>query len=461
MKRMQSQLQERVWEQISRRKLLRPRQRVLVAVSGGADSMVLLHLLGGLAAEQKWELTVGHLNHRLRGRSSDADERLVRSTAVKLGLPVVVGQAEVKNIARDAGVSVEMAARMARHDFFAWTARRFEIPTVALAHHADDQLELFFLRLLRGTGVQGLAGMRWANPSPAEKRVELVRPLLGETKQELLACAREHRLKYREDATNASLDIARNRVRHELLPLLTTRYQPALRERIVQLMDIFRAESQLVGQLVEEWLSGAGLFAKRSFEDLPIALQRRILHAQLVAMGFGADFDLLERLRRRPDTTISIAGALVHRNRAGKISTAEPGHSEFSGASVALALDGNSGQIDFGGAKFSWRLQSRAGLTGLKHVTGNELFDADRIGKRVILRHWQPGDRFQPIGMDRALKLQDLFVNQKVPREKRRRVVVATTGNGDIFWVEGLRIGDPFKLTNETRRRLRWEWRRG
>ena len=127
---------------------------------------------------------------------------------------------------------------------------------------------------------------------------------------------------------------------------------------------------------------------------------------------------------------------------------------------MALALGDSAGEAHFGGVGFSWRLESRKGTTGLKYVPGTEVFDAEQVGTGMILRHWRPGDRFEPIGMDRAVKLQDLFVNQKVPRQMRHKLVVATTQSGDIFWVEGLRIGNRFKLTGATIRRLRWSWQR-
>jgi len=459
---MELRLHHRVWRQISQRGLLYPGQRLLVAVSGGADSMVLLQVLHRLAQEEEWKLTVAHLNHGLRGRSSDADERLVRKTARALKLPIVIGNAEVKSIALKGGLSIEMAARRARHDFFATTARRLKISTVALAHHTDDQLELFFLRLLRGAGTQGIAGMRWTNASPADNRVHLVRPLLAETKADLLQFASEHRIRYREDATNASRDIARNRVRHELLPLLTKKYQPALRQRVVQLMDIFRAESDFVGASAEEWARGKGPFVALDFDKLPVAVQRRILHSRLIKKALSGDFDLVERLRLNSDTHVSVSGRLISRTRAGEITEgAIETHSEFNGAKAFITLTDAPGRTEFAGAKFSWHFETQKGMRGLKSVTENEVFDADEVGTDVILRHWQPGDRFRPIGMDRAVKLQDLFVNQKVPREKRRMLVVATTANGDIFWVEGLRIADHFKLTSGTKRRLRWGWQRG
>src|ERR1043166_2265835 len=178
---------------IDRQVLLRRGESILVGVSGGLDSMVLLHVLQKLAPMHGWHLSVAHLNHQLRGRSSDADERLVRRTAQKLRLPVVVERADVRRFARTRKLSLEMAARRVRHDFLARAARQKRIRTVALAHHADDQLEHFFLRLLRGSGGKGLAGMKWRSPSPRDPRIELVRPLLDQRKSALRAYAAERK----------------------------------------------------------------------------------------------------------------------------------------------------------------------------------------------------------------------------------------------------------------------------
>jgi len=188
--------------------------------------MVLLYVLHRLSATFSWELVVAHFNHQLRGASSDADERLVQETARKLGLKIVVGRGDVKEFQQAKGGSLEMAGRKLRHDFLVATGNQLGIDTVAVAHHADDQLEHFFLRLFRGGGGGGLAGMKWSNPSPSDSRIRLVRPLLAQTKNELANYAKLEGVHFREDATNASHDGQRNRIRNQLVPLLTKSINP-------------------------------------------------------------------------------------------------------------------------------------------------------------------------------------------------------------------------------------------
>ena len=429
----------------------------MVAVSGGLDSMTLLHALYKLSSRHRWKLTVAHFNHRLRGRSSDADEKLVRRMAARLKLPVVVGGAEVKAFARKSGLSVEMAARKLRHEFLARVARERRIRVVALAHHADDQVELFFLRLLRGAGGEGLAGMKWRSPSPVDSKILLIRPLLDSTREELSRFARASKIPFREDATNLRLEMPRNRVRNELLPLLRRRYQPALTKIVLRLMEITGAETELVGREADRWLKAR----QPAFGDLAVALQRRVLQRQLLKLGVPADFDLVEQLRNSARVQISVgAGLLVLRDAAGLLALRPEPSTEFNIQETVLKLAGRRGNTEFGGVRLDWRLETVAGLVRPPAQNDCEFFDADRVGGKITLRHWRPGDRFQPIGMKSAAKLQDLFTNRKIPRAQRRELMVAAAENGKIFWVEQMRLGEHFKLTSRTRRRLVWRWRR-
>src|ERR1017187_5417297 len=246
---------QRVETEIQFRRLLPRGQNILIAVSGGLDSMALLHALKKISGRHRWQLVVAHFNHRLRGRASDADEKLVRKAAAAMKLRVVAESADVKAFAAKSKLSLEMAARKLRHEFLARAARKQKIKTIALAHHADDQVELFFLRLLRGAGGEGLAGMKWRSPSPADKTISLVRPLLGFSKTELAEFGRENKIRFRDDATNYSSDFMRNRIRNELLPLLRKNYQPGLDKAVMRLMEIVGAESEFAGELARRWLA--------------------------------------------------------------------------------------------------------------------------------------------------------------------------------------------------------------
>jgi len=446
-------LLQRVEKSIQNRRLLKSGEKILFAVSGGVDSMVLLHALEKLSARHNWKIVVSHFNHRLRGRASDADEKLARRTAAKLKLPVVVESADVKSFAQKSKLSIEMAARKLRHEFFTRAARRQKIKTIALAHHADDQVELFFLRLLRGAGGEGLAGMKWKSPSPADKTISIIRPLLDFPKDELLEFARESRISFRHDATNFSKDFLRNRIRNELLPLLKRQYQPALAGTVLRLMDILGAESDFIGEAARQAI-------KSNFENLPTAVQRRILQLQLAEAGVTPDFDLIESLRQSPKQFVSVgAKILVARAESGEIKLRTELKPEFNANELTVKLVGRAGDVIFGGTKFEWQFSRNIGVPPVRRQRFREIFDADKIGRKIILRHWRAGDRFQPIGLKSAAKLQDLFTNAKIPRELRRNLILATTASGEIFWVEGLRISENFKITRETKRRLIWLWK--
>jgi tRNA(Ile)-lysidine synthase len=484
---------------ITEHQLLGPKQRVLVAVSGGVDSMVLLHILAALAPEAGWNLKVAHVNHQLRGASSAADERLVRRTAEQMRLPIAVLRADVRALAKEQRVSLEMAGRIVRHDFLARTAKRWKISRIALAHHQDDQLEHFFLRLLRGSGGHGLSGMKWLSPSPKDPEIMLVRPLLDCPKEAIREYAAQVRLRFREDSTNACMDIQRNRIRHELLPLLTSRYQPGLAKSLLRVMNIVGAESDLVSSEAENWLrahsSGVGAHQRlgsarqhsenggtketeQSFEQLPVALQRRVIQMQLMRQRIKADYDLVEHLRQHPGKPVEVSADSVEpgffrgptgraRNQAQVIRLVRDGAQiekrselqDFQPGSRKLQLR-KSGKFNWHGVNLNWHVEAITGMERPVRQGEREFFDADAIGSVGIIRHWRAGDRFQPIGMKSAVKLQDLFVNQKLQHEERRRRLVAATAQGELFWVEGLRISERFKLTERTIRRLHWAWQR-
>lgn len=420
--------------------------------------MVLLHTLQCMAKTNRWRILVAHFNHHLRGRSSDADEKFVRQAAACLGLKCFHGGADVKEFADRAKLSVEMAARKLRHEFLASTARKHKLTVIALAHQADDQVELFFLRLLRGAGGAGLAGMKARSPSPADPRISLIRPLLAFSKLEILAHASENKIPFRDDASNFTNDFLRNRIRNELLPLLRRAYQPGLNSTVLRLMAIAGPEAEFAGEAARNWLAQP----KGAFEKLPVAVQRKVLQFQLTDAALVSDFELVEQLRQTPVKFVSISSGLaVARTVAGKLELLSQPQPTFNRAEQPLTLSGRAGQVISGGVSFQWSFKKHPALSARPGRTpGRECFDADKVGRQIILRHWRPGDRFRPIGLKSAVKLQDLFVNAKIPAARRRKLFLATTRAGAVFWVEELRIGEEFKLAEATRRQLIWQWGR-
>ena len=298
-----------------------PNESYLIGVSGGRDSITLLHWLISLGYSK---LIVCHLNHQLRGRSSLADARFVEKIALKFNAKLELGRANVRALATKQKVSIETAAREARYKFFAETARRRKCKTIFLAHHADDLVETFLINLFRGAGTAGLSGMR----EVSKRRIDdvdltVVRPLLGIWRSEINDYIREHRLKFREDASNKNLNLLRNRIRHRIIPYLERILGRNIRPAIWRAVAIAAEEEPWIDaqlpDLGDVELSAAQLRA------LPIALQRRAVLKWLRAQNISeVRFDIIERVRSLLDPTarlakINLARDRHVRRRAGKI----------------------------------------------------------------------------------------------------------------------------------------------
>jgi tRNA(Ile)-lysidine synthase len=222
-------------------------------------------------------------------------------------------------------------------------------------------------------------------------------------------------------------------------------------------MNIVGGDAEVVDAAARAWLAKQ----RPAFDRLAVGVQRRVLQLQLQQLAVVADFELIESLRLAANQPVSVgAGLSLVRDQSGRISKVVVAKDEFRSNRLALLLNAEPQVVEFAGARISFSVKARRGVGGRRAVAGGEFFDAAKVGAKIVLRHWQPGDRFQPIGMAAAVKLQDWFTNQKIPRDRRRALIVATTAGGEIFWVEGQRIGERFKLTAETQQRLIWRWQR-
>lgn len=311
---------------IESKKILRefpPSRRYLIAVSGGRDSVALLHMLVDLGYQN---LVICHLNHQLRGKSSDADARFVEKLAAKYDLDLVVGSTKVRALAAKKKLSIETAARTARYEFFAQVAKRKHCRTIFLAHHADDLVETFLINLFRGAGTAGLSAMREVSTRRIEHvDLTIVRPLVGTWRDEIDKYVRAYRLKFREDASNKNLGPLRNRIRHRVIPYLEKSLDRNVRQNIWRAATIAAEEESFFETLLPETLSNLPMLGVEPLRKMSVAVQRRTLHKWLRSSKVAdVGFDLVERVRSLLDLTNRVAKTNLPqdrhvRRRAGKL----------------------------------------------------------------------------------------------------------------------------------------------
>ena len=289
-----------------------PDGRYLVGVSGGRDSVALLRWLIDSGYKK---LIVCHLNHRLRGRASDSDARFVKKLANDYALDVAIGSANVSEAAKKKKLSIETAARDARYQFFAQAARQCRCRTVLLGHHADDVVETFLINLFRGSGTAGLTSIREVSTRKIDTvELTLVRPLLGTWRDEIDGYIRDHRLKFREDASNKNLAPLRNRIRHRVIPYLEKSLGRNIRQSIWRAAMIAAEEEAWMANQLSNSIHAD--LAVEKLRDLPVALQRRTILKWLRAQNISdVGFDVVERVRRLLDHRSGIARVNLPRQR--------------------------------------------------------------------------------------------------------------------------------------------------
>jgi len=313
------------WIQINASSLrpLSPGARYLIGVSGGRDSVALLHWLVECGYNK---LIVCHLNHRLRGRSSRADAIFVQKLAAKYDVDLALGAIDVRALAVRTKQSIETAARDARYKFFAQVAKRRRCRTIFLGHHADDLVETFLLNLFRGAGPGGLSAMRGVSIRKIDNvKLQIARPLLGVWREQIDDYVRKHRLKFREDASNKNLAPLRNRIRHRIIPEIEKQLGRNVRGTIWRAATIAAEEEKFFEALLPDKLSKLTALAVKPLRAMPIAVQRRMLHEWLRARDVpGLSFDLVERVRALLDLSNRAAKTNLPqdrhvRRRAGQI----------------------------------------------------------------------------------------------------------------------------------------------
>ena len=422
---------------IRREALLKPKEPVRVAVSGGIDSMVLLHVLGSLGHP----CSVVHVDHGLRGIESDQDAAFVRDTCLAAEIPFLFKRVDVPGRVRATGVSIQMAARELRYAWFQ-ELRYAEPMPIALGHHADDAVETLVLGLMRGVGAHGWAGMRPANDG-------FIRPLLCVGREEVVRYAREHAIRYREDSSNADPKYLRNRVRHDVLPLLESARPGALRSIGRSLKPLREMERLASLRIADECMDlrpdGHGVL--------------RVPFDRIERSGAPHLF-LLHLLRERgfhPDTIERVREAVAEQATGGVFSSTD--HLLNIDRHVLLITPARHVRPvqtieEFAppsaDGPFAWSYGTFDEPAGILTPDRARL-DAERLTFPLELRPWRHGDRIHPIGLGGSKLVSDLLIDAKVPATEKEEVYVLVS-NGTVVWVCGHRVAEGFQATSGTRR---------
>lgn len=459
---MKSKFTKKVTRTIEEFNMLKRKDRVLVAVSGGPDSMALLNVLFELKDEYELTLFVAHLNHGLRGDESDRDEQFVKEYVEKMGLPVYIKKVS-SEVLKCKGVSLEERARQVRYEYFDELAEELNCQRIALGHTADDQAETILMRFLRGSGIKGLSGI-----PPVRKKGRIIRPLINVFRDEVIRYLEERKIPYMIDSTNKAQDFLRNRIRQKLIPLIEKEFNQGIKKTLLRLGDLFRVEDELIEEIVKS-LKGVAKISKgtatidlEKFKKLNKGEKLRILRYVLRRLlGDLRQIELihleeiLEIVRSsKPNQFVYLPRGLLVVKEYNQLKILYNKNvlkrDEFN---VPLKINGKT-LIGTSGFIIESKLIMKKSLKTLKTDSKTALLDYEKLDSSLYFRNYKHGDRFIPLGSLGSKKLKDFFIDEKVPLTMRYRIPILVSGN-QIVWVAGYRIDDRFKVTDKTRQVLK------
>ncbi len=447
-------LVQNVYDFIREHAMIARGERVLVGVSGGPDSLALLHILVQLQARIECALHVAHLDHQFRGEDSAAEARFVAAEAEKLGIPFTVESIDVPARLEDA--SVEAGAREIRYDFYERIASHVHAQRIALGHNADDQVETILMRFLRGTGLTGLAGI------PA-KRGKYIRPLLRTPRAQIEQFLDEHHFTPCQDPSNREPIYLRNKIRLELLPWLQQEYNPNIQAALMRLADLAATDNELLESLASERLAHYLLESTErsvelrvdTFAEEPTASQRRIIrqaialvHPHLVDVGYEHIEAILGLIRGdRPNARLDLPGgtAVIREYDRLRLQKRDGNAEQTDDFEILLKIPGKTplpSGVMIAEMVDTWET--------LPKSRWEVWIDHSALSEVTVVRSRRAGDRFRPFGMSGTQKLKDFLISQKIPRSERDRIPLVVSGER-ILWVVGYRLAEECRVTRQTR----------
>lgn len=454
------------------RRFLSEGNAVLIAVSGGPDSVALLHILAYIAPRLSLKLGIAHLNHLLRGKASDKDEQFVSDLAKSLNLPVYISREDVSAYQKAHKISLEEAGRKVRYEFFEKIRQENGFDKIALGHHADDNAELVLMNLIRGSGALGLSGI------PPERDGIIVRPLIHLTRSEITNFLKQYDLAYVTDESNSDPQFLRNRIRHELIPILRS-YNPSISRNLNRLSDILKCEEDWIEGMITPMFEDCVIeqqehcivFSVMKFNALHVAARRRLIRKAIVM--------LKGNIRRIAFEHLEAILSLSEKNSGSKnlhlpdqiCIEKENNRLIFKEEDLPLRTRRYDQTISYHyeiscpsemfipeiSARLEFSYQNTEEIGDIYHIEQTlAFFDMNVIQFPLIVRNFRPGDRFHPLGMTGTQKLKTYFINSKVSKTERLQCPLVLC-KGEIIWVAGYRPGQFGKITPKTQKVLKAE----
>lgn len=425
---------------IEENKLCKPGEKILLAVSGGVDSVVMLHLF----SKTDFSIGIAHCNFKLRGAESDGDEAFVRNLAEKYRIPVFVKECETKEYANEKGISIEMAARDLRYDWFEEVCEKENYQKVAIGHNRNDDEETFFIKLLRGSGLSGLRGI------PLQ-RDQYFRPIMFASRKEIRAYAKKNKLKFREDSTNATDDYLRNRVRHHFLPYFDKKF-PGGTDALHNSMEKLKEEELIFRQMLNE--KKQEILHKQGGEiTIEIAKIQVFKPLQIWIFYLLEEFGFNRSTTDQMITAIEsgLAGRLFYSEKYTLLLDREKLIIKESeeGLSKEFFIQEKEGEIEHP-LPLIWEIINNSREFKLEKDANIAYFDVEKIDFPLKLRHWQAGDRFIPFGMRGSKLVSDYFIDEKISRFEKEKIWLLVSDD-KILWIVGHRASNLHRVGKQTK----------
>ena len=433
---------------IEEKRLFHPGQRILLAVSGGVDSMVLLHMF----EKSGFSYGVAHCNFQLRGEDSENDEELVRKHVLVHGVPSFFTKFDTREFARIHSISIEMAARRLRYDYFEKVRRENNFDLIATAHHQDDLTETFFLNLSRKTGIKGLTGIK-------EKSRNIIRPLLFAGREEIESFARANYIEYREDFTNNELIYQRNFIRHKIIPLFHE-LNPAFRGNFAETINNLRAVEDVYNHTINNEREKV-IIESNDRISINIRALLSLPFPQIVLYEILTDYNFNPALTEQVFMGLASEPGKRYYSRTHRL---VKDREELFLTPLPEAKDQlfyiEEGDMELL-APYDLSIEKINDINF--EIIKDPLvacLDFDKLDFPLLIRKWKQGDYFQPLGMNGFKKLSDFFIDEKIPLHKKEEAWILCCGS-KIIWIMGYRIDDRFKITSKTKHILKIEIRGG